>query len=62
MSDASGTLLERGTVRRDLLKGAGGLALGALGAGLARRPDGLALAQDATPAASPTRGKRPNIV
>ena len=62
MSDEIGTVLERGTARRNLLKGAGGLALGALGAGAARQP-GKALAQDATPEASPrASGKRPNIV
>jgi arylsulfatase len=57
------------TGRRDMLKGAGGLALGALGAstlGAARggQPAAAApLAQDATPAATPgAGGKQPNIL
>ena len=56
------------TGRRDMLKGAGGLALGALGAsalGTARNGTTLAapLAQDATPAATPAGGdSRPNIM
>ncbi len=50
------------TGRRDMLKGAGGLALGALGVGAlgpARGTAAAPLAQDATPAAS---GKKPNIL
>ena len=61
VSDDPGTLL---TGRRNLLKGASGLALGALGAatGTTRQP-GAAAAQDATPEASPrASGKKPNVV
>lgn len=62
--DLSGQGLAAATTpRRNLLKGAGGLALGALGAlgaaGPERATQAAPRAQDATPTAS---GKRPNIV
>jgi arylsulfatase len=63
--DESGTtpFMSR-TGRRDMLKGAGGLALGALGAARGGQPAAAAaLVQDATPASTPTvSGDRPNIM
>jgi arylsulfatase A-like enzyme len=56
--------LQTTTPRRTVLKTAGGLALGSLGLGILNQQpeDALALAQDATPAATPEAGTKPNIV
>lgn len=56
--------LTAATPRRNLLKGAGGMALGALGLGgaaAASAQDATPAARSATPMATGT-GKRPNIV
>lgn len=65
VSDAVGRGLTAAAPRRNVLKGAGGLALGALGIGTAGGSEPTAgaapRAQDSTPVAAGT-GRRPSIV